>query len=393
MNRRRILWLVSWYPNKYDAFDGDFIQRHAKAAALYNDVHVLFVKQSAQQKEMEEAIKQSNGLTEQIIYLPKQSGFIGKLLNYRNWKLQFERSLRQLITTNSPHLIHVHVPWKAGLMALWAKMKFNIPYVVTEHWGIYNQLVEDNIHTRPFWMRRFLRSIFGEATGFLSVSRYVGNGVNETLVQKDFVVVPNVVDTELFKPSTQKYDRFTFLHVSNMVPLKNVNGIIEAFAEFLKITGADAQLVLVGSGDALSSSSKDFPTDRIVLRGEVPYTTVAMEMQHSHVFVLNSLIENSPCVIGEAVCCGLPVIATAVGGVPELVNDQNGILVPSNNKEKLVAAMIKAWQNWQTWDHAGISIQAQKKYSPASIGRAFDNFYAATATKFVSCRKKAFFKK
>lgn len=376
--RRKILWLVSWYPNKYDAFDGDFIQRHAKAAALYNDIHVLFVKQSAEQKEVEEAIEQSNGLTEQIIYIPKKNGLIGKLLNYWNWKLHYQRRLSQLIKTNAPQLIHVHVPWKAGLMALWAKKKFKIPYVVTEHWGIYNRLVEDNIHTRPFWMRRLLRSIFREATGFLSVSRYIGNGVNETLVQKGFVVVPNVVDTELFKPSAQKYDLFTFLHVSNMVPLKNVNGIIEAFAEFLKITGADAQLVLVGSRDAFSSSAKDFPTDRIVLRDEVPYKKVATEMQRSHVFVLNSLIENSPCVIGEAASCGLPVIATAVGGVPELVNDQNGILVPSNNKEKLVAAMIKAWQNWQTWDHAGISIEAQKKYSPSSIGLAFDNFYTST---------------
>ena len=43
MQRKKILWLVSWYPNRNDKFDGDFIQRHARAAAIYHDVHVIFV--------------------------------------------------------------------------------------------------------------------------------------------------------------------------------------------------------------------------------------------------------------------------------------------------------------------------------------------------------------
>ena len=40
---KKILWLTSWYPNRMDEFDGDFIQRHAKAVALFCRVHVIFV--------------------------------------------------------------------------------------------------------------------------------------------------------------------------------------------------------------------------------------------------------------------------------------------------------------------------------------------------------------
>ena len=45
--RKNILWLASWYPNKIDGFKGDFIQRHAKAAAIYEDVQVIHVENIA----------------------------------------------------------------------------------------------------------------------------------------------------------------------------------------------------------------------------------------------------------------------------------------------------------------------------------------------------------
>ena len=374
--RRKILWLVSWYPNKYDSFDGDFIQRHARAAALYHDIHVLFVKQAAQQKNTEETITSGKGLTEQIIYLPKKEWLVGKWSNFRNWRTHYKQQISTIIKNEKPYLVHVHVPWRAGLMALWAKKKYKISFVITEHWGIYNRQVEDNIHTRPFWMRYLLKKIFAEASGFMSVSRYVGEGVKKTVVHRDFVVIPNVVDAALFTPSENKYKQFTFLHVSNMVPLKNVPGIVDAFTNFQKQTGADAQLVLVGNDANLSSTTRLHSGYNIHFRGEVAYQSVAEEMQRSHVFVLNSNIENSPCVIGEAACCGLPVIATAVGGVPELVNESNGILVPPNDTAALTAAMVQAWQNVHTWNAASISKEAKQKYAAPSIGEAFARFYA-----------------
>ncbi|HQV61525.1 MAG TPA: hypothetical protein PLG08_12150, partial [Chitinophagaceae bacterium] len=43
MSRKKILWLCSWYPAKTDPYNGDFIQRHARAAALYNDIYIIHV--------------------------------------------------------------------------------------------------------------------------------------------------------------------------------------------------------------------------------------------------------------------------------------------------------------------------------------------------------------
>jgi glycosyltransferase involved in cell wall biosynthesis len=376
--RKKVLWLVSWYPNKYDRFDGDFIQRHARAASLYDDIHVLFIKAFDQQKEKEQEFREENGLAEQIIYLPKRKEFAGKLASFFNWQKQYQSEVSAIFKKHAPELIHVHIPWKVGLIALWAKKEYKIPFVVTEHWGIYNDVVEDNIHTKSALVRYLLQRIYKEAHTFTSVSKYLGDGVNKTLLKKEFLVIPNVVDTRLFKPSNEKYDRFTFLHVSNMVPLKNVEGILHAFSQFLKQSGTAAQLVLVGNrNDQYEKIAEDLKllNTAVFFLGEVSYAEVAKEIQRSHAFILNSNIENSPCVIGEALCCGLPVLTTTVGGIPELVNGNNSLLISPGNSEGLAMAMVQLKKNYSSFNSAAISTEAMNKFSMASVGRQIHNVY------------------
>ncbi|RYF86900.1 MAG: glycosyltransferase family 4 protein [Chitinophagaceae bacterium] len=376
--RKKILWLVSWYPNKYDPFDGDFIQRHAQAAALYDDIHVLFIRQSEEQTKLEQAKCKTKGLLEQIIYLPKQKGALGKLANFRRWKASYKQQVTLIIRQQKPDFIHVHIPWKAGLIALWAKKKFGIPYFVTEHWGIYNNIVEDNIYTKSPVVRSLLKSIFRGAKVFISVSAYLGNGVNKTLCRTSYEVIPNVVNTDLFHLSAKKHERFTFVHVSNMVALKNVEGILSAFAAFLQKAGANAQLILIGNRDTNHVKLAErlgLLDSAVFFKGEVPYQEVAKEMQQSHVFVLNSNIENSPCVIGEALCCGLPVIATNVGGIPELVNAQSGILVEPGNTAMLASAMEDIFSRCPSFDSSVISQEARQKFSYQQVGQQFHTIY------------------
>lgn len=377
-NRKKILWLPSWYPNKYDSFDGDFIQRHARAAALHHHVHVLFIKQSFTQTLPEETISETGNLTEQIIYLPKKKGLPGKLRNFNAWQGLYRKRITAFVENERPLLIHVHVPWKVGLIALWAKRKFNLPYLVTEHWGIYNTVVADNIYTKSFLFRRLAKRIYGEAAAFVSVSRYVGEGVNQSLLKKDFTVIPNVVDTTLFHPAVGKHERFTFIHVSNAVPLKNVEGILQAFTVFLSQTKANAGLVLVGNKDdtyKALAQTLNLSGEEVLFKGEIPYAEVARDVQRCHAFVLNSNIENSPCVIGEALCCGLPVIATAVGGVPELLNEENSILIAPQNAGALAHAMKEMVEHYARFNAALLSSAAKKKFGMQAIASAFADLY------------------
>jgi glycosyltransferase involved in cell wall biosynthesis len=379
MQRKKILWLVSWFPNKKDRFDGDFIQRHARAAAIYHDVHVIFVTDDDIDQSIEEEWNYATGLAEQVIYFKRKEGIAARYRKQVIWKKSFQNAVKKYIEKNGlPDCVHVHVPWKAGLIALWLKKKYGKEFIVTEHWGIYNKTVEDNFYTRSRFFQTLLKRIFSEAKCFVSVSKFLAKGIEGIVGRRANYIIPNVVDTTLFFYKEEKYSKFTFIHVSNMVPLKKVDAILDAFKLFLEETGANAQMILIGNRDnnyPCYAEGLRLLNHSVFFMGEIQYTEVAKEMQRSHCFILNSTMENSPCVIGEAFCCGLPVIATAVGGVPELIDHSNGMLIPSGDVHSLVNAMKEVWTNYFQFNPQQIAEDASKKFSYSTIAANLYELY------------------
>jgi glycosyltransferase involved in cell wall biosynthesis len=390
MEGKRILWLCSWYPSPVEPFNGDFIQRHAKAAALLNDIHVIHVigdNKKVVANYMDEKICQSGRLTEQIITFSKSTTLPGRLIaNYRLLIL-FRKAVKKYIAEKGvPDLVHVHIPMKAGLAGLWIKKKYNIPYIVTEHWGIYNGLVEESFINKSAFVKQCTKKIISNAAGFLSVSNYLAEGINQMVTKKTFSVIPNAVDTDYFFYDANHSERFRFIHVSNMVPLKNVAGILRAFKR-LNEENKNAELVMVGDN---SSSFKNLAgklgllNESVFFRGEISYPDVAKEMQSAQALVLFSNMENSPCVIGEALCCGLPVIVTNVGGIPELINNENALTVLALDENALTTAMQKMMTQYKNYNLKKIADDASAKFSYPVIASQFDKIYR----KIISPHKK-----
>lgn len=380
MSRKKILWLCSWYPSKIEPFNGDFIQRHAKAASLYNDIYVIHVigdnSRSAQRISTE--INIDGNLVEFRVYYKKSNSWWGRLLGHYQLLRQYKNAVRTYIeASGAPGLVHVHVPIKAGIIALWMKKKYNTPYLVTEHWGIYNDVEANNYSTKSGAFKHFTKKIIRNASDFISVSKFLGEGINKLVIEKKYEIVPNVVNTELFNYQPANASSFRFIHVSNMVPLKNAEGILRAFKLLSdKITNVD--LIMVGDTDPSIrelASTMNFKEGIVKFRGEVPYQQVAKEMQQANCFVLFSNIENSPCVIGEALCCGLPVIAANVGGVPELLDDTKGMLIEARNEMALVNAMQQMIDNYSRYDRSKIALDAKEKFSYEKVGSQMDLIY------------------
>src|SRR5688572_11064489 len=118
---RSVLFLPSWYPSRFDAFTGDFIQRHALALSLFMPVHVVFIvkdknKTLAKSISIEEKI--TGNLTETIIYYTSKNyriGFIERLMSIRQYNSVYKRFFSKWISQNGkPSAVHVHVPYKAG---------------------------------------------------------------------------------------------------------------------------------------------------------------------------------------------------------------------------------------------------------------------------------------
>jgi glycosyltransferase involved in cell wall biosynthesis len=382
---KSILWLASWYPNRTDRFTGDFIQRHAKAAAIYNKIIVIHVVKANENffpgNIFEEIISNKN-LTEHIIYYRCNIsiGFLNKIVSlYRYLKIYRKAILKYKNENNIEPFAHVHVPLKAGLAALWLKRKFNFQFAVTEHYDIYNNIIDEPFFKRSFLFRYFVKKIIKQSSVFIPVSNFLGEAVNKMVVPKPYSIIYNTVDANLFffKPATEKKQRFRFIHVSGMTPSKNVEGIINA-TESLSKKRNDFELIIVGHlNDQIHSSVKHKNLlDKIVFfTGEISYPEVAQQMQMAQSAIVFSKTETMSCVAAEAICCGLPVIATNVGGVPEVINNSNGFRVQSENEIELEQAMNTMIDNYDEFDRKNIELTAHEKYSYKNIGKQITALY------------------
>lgn len=168
------------------------------------------------------------------------------------------------------------------------------------------------------------------------------------------LLIHNGVDTDKFRPPANGEvaerilpfkGKFVIGTVGRIQDVKNHAGLINAFVrlrELLPDRRDDIRLVIVGDGPLLPTIRQKVLdnglTDLVWLPGS--RTDIADLMRAYSIFVLPSLAEGTPVTILEAMASGLPVVATRVGGVPEVVvNDQTGLLVPPSDTEALAQAM------------------------------------------------------
>jgi teichuronic acid biosynthesis glycosyltransferase TuaC len=155
------------------------------------------------------------------------------------------------------------------------------------------------------------------------------------------------------------------LYVGSLFRAKGVGELLEAFSG-LTAARPHARLVCIGDGpcraDMLRGAASAGVADRVKLLGRQPSEVVAAWMRAADVFCLPSYSEGCPNVVVEALACGRPVVATEVGGIPELVKPGCGLLVPPRDPGALRAALDSALsQNWDTQNIASTSRRGWKE--------------------------------
>ncbi|MCB9914482.1 MAG: N-acetyl-alpha-D-glucosaminyl L-malate synthase BshA [Planctomycetes bacterium] len=152
-------------------------------------------------------------------------------------------------------------------------------------------------------------------------------------------VIPDFVDTARFRPRPRPTGApARVVHVSNFRPLKRVPWLVEAFAA--AAAGGDAELVLVGEGPELDASraAAERSGARVTFLG--PRRDLAEVVADADVFALASAQESFGLAALEAMAAGVPVLAPAVGGLPEVLRDGvEGRLVPPDDRAAWSAAL------------------------------------------------------
>jgi glycosyltransferase involved in cell wall biosynthesis len=378
----KVLWLVSWYPGKTHATNGDFTERQAKALSLVLPVTVLFVTKDESLAAGSVVMDKTNegNLTVYRVYYAAYTRWhwVEKLLSLKRF-IQLQRRYIHLVMAEQgrPDVVHVQVAMKAGIGAHYLKKTCKIPYVVTEHWTGYYPQSSDSLYSRDILFKKLNKQVLQHATAFLPVSAHLGQTVNKYFLSKPFTVVPNVVDTSLFFYTPGTPQKFRFIHPSYLNYQKNPEGILAA-CKLAVDAGCEFELLFVGRQDAALVT---MATNAGLMDGVVrfmpaqAYTQVAKLMQASSALLLFSRFENLPCVVLEALCCGLPVVSTNVGGLPEVIDDTNGILVPNENITALATAMQQMVNNYAVYNRSAIAEKAAMQYSYMSVAAELMQVY------------------
>lgn len=166
-------------------------------------------------------------------------------------------------------------------------------------------------------------------------------------------VIPNFVDTQVFAPAPREATEADcgecggIIHVSNFRPVKRVADLVYAMAIVTKAE-SKARLTLVGDGP--DRHGVEMLIDSLRIRRSVKLTGFRSDipnlMRCSDIGVLCSETESAPLTLLEGMSTGLPMIATSVGGVLEIVEEgKNGLLVPPKHPEELAEAILRLYRD------------------------------------------------
>lgn len=377
------VWLASWYPNRTSVTNGDFIERHAKAVApfLHSLIIIAVIKdESLAVNATEIAQKKEGNLTTYIVYYGRSrwGGIIEKFLSVKKYStLHLELFDKIVNEKGKPDLVHVHVAMKAGLVAQKIKQRYHIPYIITEHWTGYYRQSTPNLFEMGAVFLRMCKLIFKQATLVLPVSNDLGECISKNVLAVQYKAIPNVVDTSHFFYKDNNREAFRFIHPSYMHYQKNPEGILMA-CEILGKKNIPFELLMIGAQNKklqLQAEEAGLLNKKVFFEPAVPYEEVAVKMQSSSALLLFSRFENMPCVILEALCCGLPVISTDVGGISEVIDKKNGVLVENENVQALADAMEMMIKNDHIYNRREIAAKASAMFSYEEVGKKIKEVY------------------
>ena len=231
-----------------------------------------------------------------------------------------------------------------GFAAVIAAMLLGVPCVVKLHGS------DINVIAKLPGPRRMIAWALSRAARVVAVSRALAEEVIELGVARDRVaVVINGVDGALFEPRDRAAARAELgvpstgplaLYVGNLKPEKGVLDLARAWPAVARDV-PDAHLAIVGGGPLAGELAQVGP--RATLVGPQPLERVPIWMAACDVLVLPSHAEGTPNVVLEALACGRRVVASAVGGIPDLITSSTlGALVPPRDPDALAAALATA---------------------------------------------------
>jgi glycosyltransferase involved in cell wall biosynthesis len=229
-----------------------------------------------------------------------------------------------------------------------------LPFFVKVHGTDVNENTQFPARTRLMtkWLNK-AKTIFCASQALADILNR--QGIDEQKLSVNY----NGVNPNVFYPIKEKPHLQHFVFVGSLIATKGCNELLSAFIQ-AKQKFPGMELDIVGEGPMKSILAEKINQHGLVncvrLRGSVPLPKVAEYIRQANVLVLPSYREGVPNVLLESFASGTPVISTRVGGIPEVINEDVGILVDAKSDLQLASAMEKslnmAWSAEAILKHA-----------------------------------------
>ena len=390
----------SWYPHRCYPLEGIFLMDQAVAvgdlhpdwsvavslwgqgtgrlslAHLRHSPHCLWDALSSRPRESELRPNVREFLTPALSWTERWRGGNRDAILAANL-----RNLRRATQRFGPvDLIHAHVSYPGGWVAMELQRRTGIPYVVTEHMGPFPLPV----YERPgesLWSH--IRLPLERAGERIAVSpalceRIAGFGIAKPKY------VPNVVDERTYAPTpTPQCPVFGFFTLCQMEAIKGIPDLLRSIRavvdEMTEAERAGVAWRLGGSGSqgsAFRRLSTELGLDRwVTWLGFVPRERAREEFRACRCLVLASHHESFGMVLVEAAAFGKPVIATRSGGPETTVTETSGVLVAPGRPEELAQAMLEIFRGRRVFDAGAIRAQFLSRYSRAAVVGQLEAIY------------------
>ena len=338
MTPRRIAYVVNVFPKLSETFIAGEI-----AELRRRGVEVIILSLRKPTEELRHDIITEAGLDKLTVYE--------------------ESKFSKILSEFQPDLIHAHFATEPTATARAFAAQLKIPFTFTTH---------------GYDIRRKAPVDFRERAEAAAALITVSQANARHMTQKfdvgagKITVIPCGIDTETFRPEKNNKGSADsvplILCVARHAPVKNLAMLLRACAA-LRERDVKFRCALVGDGSChgeLKSLRAELNLeDCVEMPGATKQNEVVRWWQSADVGVLTSENEGMPVCLMEAAACGVPVVATDVGGIPELVQDKiTGLLVPLNDVEKFSDALQRLIEN----------VSLRKKMGVAARLRAEENF-------------------
>lgn len=378
-----VLIIPSWYPENAYAINGCFFREQALGLKQCGcQVGILSVTlQSLKyfhcyRLRWQDTYESDKGL---LTYRARKTNFFPKMPFIQQQSIVahgvrfFSRYAEHV---HMPELMHAHSVFSGGILAYQIYKTYGIPFVLTEHSSAYGQ---GRLSRRQI---EIVARVQDAARGCYAVSSSLAVLLEEMLGKaKKWQVQHNSVSDAFLEEAVSPYPPkpFTLLTVSLLVPVKNVELILKAFALIYR-DQSDSQLRIGGDGPEkgrLKRLSKKLGIQNNVhFLGALSREQVKEEMKSCHAFVLGSRYETFGVVLIEAMAQGRPLIATRCAGAEDIVTNANGILVDNNDVVAMAAAMRQLHKSYHLYVPEILRQHCSQKFSSRNLSQKMLTHYS-----------------